>query len=248
MSKKLWLSLAVVVFLCSLVVKFPARVALALAPMPATVKVQQVEGTIWRGTAETVQLNGQFFHGISWQISPLALFTGRLAVDVQLANRNGNPLAGNASLALSFGGMRVENGRFSGDLGRVGRWLEVPDLIPLRGDLVIGIDEYQWGQPVCETLQARAAAFEVSTRIGSQWHALGDYTLNLGCNEQGQAQVSMPTDNMLGLSVAGSFAPGNVNLQVEMLPTRQAPSAIHDLLRLVGQPNSQGRYSFRFQL
>jgi|SRR5690554_514674 len=250
MSKKVRYSiiLAIAIYLIGLIAYLPARLVVALAPIPAQLEMHGVSGTLWQGRIDYVQLEQRSLEQIEWQLFPLALLGAQLAADVQITATGNNPIDGSARIQAGFfGNLRVENARFNAELGSLGAWLNIPHLVPLQGDVVLGVTEFQYGDPVCTELNARAGVYEVKTRIGRQWHELGDFSMQLGCQE-GWASVLVEPNNSLGLSVNGKIAPSNVDLGVTMQPNNTTPVPIRDLLRMVGEPDVNGKFSFRFRL
>lgn len=237
------------IYVVALLVYFPARFAVALLPIPEKVQLQGVTGTIWQGQVAHMSLpQQQALQSLSWQLKPWQLLRGQVVAHFALSPAAMNPVAGGGQIQLSFTGqIAVTNLRLQGDLGAVASWLQVPNLVPLQGELVLGLQNYRMGQPVCTELAARVGAYEVKTRIGSQWFNLGDFALQLGC-EDGWAQVQIEPTNSLGLSVNGRLAPQNVDLAVLLRPTAATPAPVQDLLKLVGQPNQYGQFNFRFRL
>ncbi|RUO42993.1 hypothetical protein CWE15_06215 [Aliidiomarina taiwanensis] len=248
-KNRIGLALVISVYLVGLLVFLPARLVMALAPLPEHVQLQGVQGTLWKGQAQQIRIQHQYMEQVSWDVFPLALLAGQLAADIQIGQSPVNPVRGQAHVVMSLSGQQLTltDARFQGELGHLARWLDIPDLVPLQGEVVLGVTEFALGQPICSHLNARLAAYEVETLMGTRWQALGDYSMQLACSN-GLVQVDMDPSNYLGLRVQGDFAPGNVDLAVTMQPTAMAPTAIHDLLQLVGRPNQQGQYSFRFQL
>lgn len=250
MSKKVRYSLivALAIYLIGLIAYLPARLVVALVPIPAQLHLHGVSGTLWQGRINYLQFDQRSLEGIEWQLYPLALLAGQLAADVEIAPTVKNPIDGSARLQAGlFESLRVENARFNAELGTLGAWLNIPNLVPLQGNVVLGVTEFQYGDPVCTELNARAGVYEVKTRIGQQWHELGDFSLQLGC-QQGWASVLIEPNNSLGLSVNGTIAPSNVDLGVAMQPNSTTPAPIRDLLRMVGEPDVNGKFSFRFRL
>jgi|SRR5690554_3182764 len=239
---------AALVYLVGLVVYLPARLLVAFAPLPEHVQLSGVSGTVWNGRIDRVQFDTRALEQVEWQVFPLALFAAQVVADVQIIATTANPISGTARVQTGFfGGTKIENARLNGELGTLGAWLNIPDLVPLSGDVVLGVTEYELGQPVCSVLNARAGAYDVKTRIGQQWYELGDFGLQLGCQE-GLASVLIEPDNSLGLSVNGNFAPGNVDLAVAIKPSNATPAPLRELLRMVGEPDVNGQFNFRFRL
>ncbi|MCO4321584.1 type II secretion system protein N [Aliidiomarina quisquiliarum] len=250
MSKRIRYSIyaAVAVYFIGLIVFLPARLVVGFAPLPENIQLQGISGTVWNGRVDYVQFDGRALEQIEWQVFPLALLAGQIAADVRIAATEANPITGSSHIQAGlFSSVRVENARFNAELGKLSAWLDIPNLVPLQGDVVLGITEFELGNPVCSSLDSRVGVYAVKTRIGRQWHSLGDFAMQLGC-EEGWASVQVNPENSLGLTVNGRFAPGNVDLGVAMRPSSSTPAPIRDLLRMVGEPDSSGQFSFRIRL
>ncbi|MCC5855660.1 MAG: type II secretion system protein N [Idiomarina sp.] len=250
--KRGWvIALIVTVYVVGLLVHLPARVVTQsltqFAPLPADVTIQRVQGTIWRGELGRLQVGEHVLQDLSWRIYPLSMLAGGLGLDLSVRDMPANPFQGSGHVYVRRNQLEVSDLQVRGDIGVIGQWLKIPDLVPLRGDLIFGVNNFAMGEPVCHSLAARLAVFDVSTRIGRQWHDLGDYVMSFSCAD-GWIDVTTDPDNLLGLNVNGRFIPAQVDLGVDLQPRAEAPAPIHDLLRLVGEPDASGRYSWRFRL
>lgn len=237
------IALLVVVYLVTLVVYFPARIALSMVPIPQGVSIAQVDGTVWQGHIGKVVVDGRMLERIDWEVFPLALLTGRVATKVSIASTSQNPFSLDGYVNAGFNGVRVEDLLVQGELENTNRWLRIPDIIPVRGEYTLSLEEFIQGEPLCEVLNSSGRAFDVTTRIGQDWHRVGDYQVNLGCQD-GKVLVNMPENNMLGIFFRLELDTSGYRLNGHLKPTMQAPSAIRDLLSAVGNPNSEGQYLF----
>ncbi|RTE86195.1 MULTISPECIES: type II secretion system protein N [Gammaproteobacteria] len=239
------ISLVVIVYLGALVVFLPARMVTHWAPIPQSVHISGVTGTIWNGTVDTVQVQGRVVKNIAWEIFPLALFTGKLATKVSVQSGQSNPFALNGYVNASMSGVSVEELMVRGDLEKTVNWLDIPAaaLVPVRGEYTLHIEEFNQGQPLCSALKGQGRAFDVTTRIGQSWESVGDYQVTAQC-DSGEVVLNMPEDNMLGIFFNLQLSNTGYTLNGHLKPTAQAPQVIRDALRMVGNPNSQGQYIF----
>ncbi|MGL4938535.1 type II secretion system protein N, partial [Shewanella sp.] len=76
--------IGVLIYLIFLVVLFPAKIAIALAPLPANISVSDVSGSIWSGSIETLSMPQRQVEQVRWELSPWALFLGKVKVDFQV--------------------------------------------------------------------------------------------------------------------------------------------------------------------
>jgi hypothetical protein len=80
MSRRL-LAALVLLFLATVVVRFPARWALGLAPQGISCEI--ATGSAWQGSCLGLQAGGLHVDAFDWQLHPLALLRARLAASVQ---------------------------------------------------------------------------------------------------------------------------------------------------------------------
>lgn len=239
--------LFVVVYVLTLVVMLPARFAVSLAPLPAGVNLHHVQGSVWRGRVGQVVTPDLTLHDISWQVRPWHVLTLNGVVDVQLARHDLNPLAGSARVIASPSTVQVIDARFTGDLAELLNLSPVSSPIALRGPVILQLNEYVVGQPVCEILDGEVQGFDLQGEFNRRWQPLGDYTVRMGCAE-GRLLVQMPRDNLLGLSVDGTVSPQGVDLRIGIAPRPGAPEGLAELLAWLGNPDAEGRRYFNFRL
>lgn len=98
-------------FALALIVFFPLRLALSIAPGNMPVAAAQVHGTIWSGTLRDVSLAGSNFSSIHMRAQPLALLLGGFSAVVSW---NEPGAAGQALLQSADGAVRLSDiqGRF----------------------------------------------------------------------------------------------------------------------------------------
>lgn len=102
-----WLLAAVggLVFVGVGIATLPA--SLIVSRLPPQVTLEGVAGSIWSGSATRVAYQGVPVGALTWRSRPAALFTGRLAYDVDVARTDGY-LRG--ALAVTFGGAVMAEG------------------------------------------------------------------------------------------------------------------------------------------
>ena len=98
--RKTLIVLGAITFLVVIVATFPARVASQWF-VPEQVRLGGVSGSIWSGQANEVAIGPEYFSNLSWDLKPLRLFTGSLALDAELTTLAG-PVA--MSVAVGLGG------------------------------------------------------------------------------------------------------------------------------------------------
>jgi hypothetical protein len=233
MSIRLALSLAILVFLVTLLARFPARAGAGL--LPSTVVCDQPQGTLWRGSCTHLQTRALTLADVSWTLHPSALLHATLSADVSSADPR---LSGQGQVELDRSGVLVA------------RALQVH--LPLRGGLSQippGFD----GTIEADVTSVRLNNGMLDELVGTV-RALQLHSDLLG--ELGSFELRFPEDgSMLGQlrDLSGPIAlEGQVQLTHQngytTSGTLQArPSASPQLtqaMQLIGPPDSEGRRTF----
>jgi hypothetical protein len=233
MSLRLALSLAILVFLITLLTRLPARAAAAL--LPASVACEQPQGTLWRGSCAQLQTRSLTLANVSWTLHPSALLHATLSADLSSADPR---LSGQGQVELERGGILVA------------RALRVR--LPLQGGLSQIPPGFE-GTIEADVASVRLANGLLDELVGTV-RALALKSDLLG--ELGSFELRFPEDgSMLGQlhDLSGPLA-----LQGQIQLTRQngyaasgtlqaRPSASEQLaqaLQLIGPPDSEGRRTF----
>lgn len=247
MKKSYIITIVVLVYLAGLVVMFPARVATALVPLPDEVRVGQITGTIWQGTAGQVQLDEFLFHEVRWELSPWSLFRGQAGATLRLSQDEQNPFAGRIRVQASGAGVSLYDVNLITDIPTVQQYLQAPVPVPLRGNVQLRLAEFTPGQPVCQQLAGELFLANVQTRFGDNWANLGAYDTELDCRD-GRLGVRLNPDNMLELSADGTLTPSGVDVRLSVRPREEAPERIQAVLQWMGSPDEEGRRHYHLQL
>lgn len=100
MSLRLALSLAILVFIATLIARLPARTAAGL--LPSTVACAQPGGTLWQGSCAHLRTPALTLSDVAWRLHPAALLHAALAADVSSADPR---LSGEGQIELERGGI-----------------------------------------------------------------------------------------------------------------------------------------------
>ncbi len=239
--------IGVLIYLVFLIALLPASVVVRLAPLPNTISLSGVSGSIWSGSVETVTIQKRQLEQVQWDLSPWSLFLGKAKLDLVIGNR-GSAVNGKGLVTLSMSGIKAQGLRFEAP----GSFLIGNTRLPFRtkvgGDISLFIEELAQGQPWCEQLSGKV--FLNSAKVKNQFgdYPLGDIELGLSCVDGNVKVNSDETMNLLGLS-------GTVLLQAEKMvqvsaKIKETPSQPEDLkkaLSFLGKKDSQGYYPISYQ-
>ena len=230
----------VAAFLVTLIVGLPARF---LAPLlPPRLTVGTLEGTIWRGRTDMLAVDGQTIGGLRWQLRPLELFLGRLALDSELDRRDGQA---RAQLRVGFGGSveardieahlplsalprNIVPGGWSGVLRAELARVSVPKGAVPRIEGKVELRNLKAPPPQGALIGSYSLLFDASS---SQKDRLVGKVKDL----EGPMQV----DGTLSLGADRSYV-----VEGLVAPRPDASKAVTDTLRFLGTPDAQGRRPF----
>jgi hypothetical protein len=137
MRKLIWTILIVLVVAIILTATVPARVVWRYqsARLPA-VKLSQIEGTIWRGSAEVLQVQNIPIGKLRWRLQPLSLLRLQPTVSAELDG----PVQARAEISRSLGKLRINQFRATSDAIWLKPVLAIPAVEP-TGKLSIDFDD-----------------------------------------------------------------------------------------------------------
>lgn len=103
-----WGVMGLLIWLIMVIALMPASFALRLAqPAAPGLVVRHASGTIWNGSAGSIQFNKLLLPNVQWQISPWRLFTGAVQTDLKFGNDNS--MQGQLRLVARSNSQRLEN-------------------------------------------------------------------------------------------------------------------------------------------
>lgn len=242
--KRVWplVALGVGAYLVFAVATLPASLVTSrLGPMG--VNTAGVEGTVWKGRAQVVQVANSNLGSVSWDLHVLALFTARLQADVQLTRIDG--FARGVVTASPSGNVRLRNVTASLPLaalpagGLPRGWAGTLNL--KLADLAV---EKGWPTVVNGTV-------EVVDLIGPPRKPanIGSYKLTFpdpnAKNVEGLAGALVDTAGPLQISGTLLLKPDR-SYQIDgLVATRPTtPRDVADALQILGPPDAQGRREF----
>ncbi len=132
MPKRL-VAIAIAAYLLFLIIRLPANLLLPLVSTQVTdLKLNGVEGTLWRGRASSVFYDNIYAGELEWEARPLRLLLGQWSAAVQLDG----PINARADIGYALTGqINVSNATIDGNLSAVSRYLPQTSVMALQGEL-----------------------------------------------------------------------------------------------------------------
>ncbi len=244
--KPVWLVLlGLLSFLLSALFAAPVdRLHAWLVPDQSQVRAFGLSGTVSSGSTALIQArNKPVLKEISWELQKLHLLLGRASFDVS-GGADGMLLDGSVS-AVPSGAVSLKDFRLSSPLGALAAsagFAFVPAIGAIGADIQHLKLRDQW--PV--SADGVVTAHKLSWKLGRDPILLGDYTARLE-NETGGIRADIST--LSGpLEVTGD---AHVNhdrsweLNLKMKPRPDAEAMVGNLVRNMGQPDTQGWYHLK---
>ncbi|MFK7955884.1 MAG: type II secretion system protein N [Lysobacterales bacterium] len=244
MKRRLWLvGLVVAAIAGAMIVQMPASVVeKRLAEMNPALTLQQVSGTIWRGTFRQASWQGYALGTVSWSLSAVSVFTLRPQLSVWVDGIN---IAGQTKLRRQWGGAVVAQ---DSQMTLPATWLQHilnQPMMGLGGQLEIALDHAQLddeGWLVALTGEAwwRDAAVRGGSGNG-QWIVLGDLGLNWQTLDEGAIQGTLKdSGGELALDGKVSIANHAYRVRAQLAP-RNGDPRLREALQLFGRPDASGQ-------
>ena len=97
----------------------------------------------------------------------------------------------------------------------------------------------------CDELKGKAQGEQIRVLVNNQWQSLGDFPVQLSCNENNSVGLAMNGNNSLGLDFKGSINSQSFSAEGTVKPNLETPEGLAKMMEYMGTPDSHGRYSFR---
>jgi hypothetical protein len=234
-----WVAVAAAaVFVVVLLARMPA--SWVIPTSGANALCASVDGSLWSGSCSAMSIAHNPLGDVSWELHPLRLFLGQLAVHATAVNGTAQA---SADVELSFG-QRITARKLVGDLP-----LD-PAIIPglpasLRGHAHFELPLARLEHGIVTQLQGRIEVHDLEDRSGEAT-ALGSYVIEFPAAPRGEP-VGKLHDLDGPLAVEGTMRltrqPG-FDLQGEVTARPGAPPALINNIRFLGSPDALGRRPF----
>jgi general secretion pathway protein N len=241
-SRWSWFAVGLGAYIAFTLATFPAATALRWFA-PQGVAFAGVAGTLWTGSAASCSFGGFTAEALRWEVSPWALFLGRISADVEARIPDGF-VTGSASASPSS--VQLRDLRAATSLPALGGVLPVRGM---RGQVSVALESLvlENGWPASITGELKLAGLEAPPLISDGSGALvplGDYTVTFVPAPVGQVAAQV-VDNGGPLEVAGTAsidAARNYTIDALIEPRTGAPGMLVEGLKyMTAEPDAEGR-------
>ena len=237
------LCLGLLAFLIFLLITAPAPLLTKPLSKHSSVKFEQVAGSLWKGQAKQVHIEGIPIGAVAWDIHLTKLFAGQLAVTLLLGGTNNSDLNGNIELSLRLPGELVIE---QSHLQATAEWVVVQAELPIvpKGHVTLDIDQLYLQDKKLPKVNAKLRWLNAGVTYPNTYE-LGAYHVSLNHEpaEQPKKIVGKIHDIDSPLHVVGSLNidnQGRYNLDVNVSAESYAPADISQVLPFLGRKNADG--------
>ncbi|WP_144392272.1 type II secretion system protein N [Pleionea sediminis] len=195
MTKKT-LFLSVLLFLIFLIATVPARTVVNLLPESLPVKASGISGSLWSGSAASLQINRQGISNVEWSLNPIWLFTGKIGGSISMDDDNVSADGGwkvgfDETLYLSNMNVKLPADKLSGYLPMQG--------MRLSGDFRLEINNLSFNEVEGpKDVSANIYWMKGAASIAGPIIDLGDFTLAAESKDDSKIEIVVkPSKNVL---------------------------------------------------
>ncbi|MGF1750929.1 MULTISPECIES: type II secretion system protein N [Vibrio] len=243
-----YIALFTAVFFASVIYHAPAQVLLSVAPLPPSLVISGVQGTIWQGRAQSVSYQRQQVGEVSWRFSWSSILTLSPEYAVRFGRGSALGIAGKGNVGVNFSGPYIHTLLASLPAESILDIYTPPVPINAGGQIELAIRSMQYQSPWCGSGDGSLSwnAGYVETPVGSL--SFGPTVVDMTCSDstikasgaQNSAQVSSEFTGELK-------ANRQYQTQAWFKPGADFPTSMQQQLKWIGNPDNQGRYSFNYQ-
>lgn len=239
--------LGIMVYLIMLVAKLPATQVLHRV-LPQNVVMENITGTVWNGKSDSININGITMDSVKWNVSLLALFSGKLGVNIQagnVTNQQQLSIRGYAAIAVNQK-IYADNLVVRGPARLLAAYVPMPLPVKLDGQLRVNLANAVFNQQVCETLNGKGYWNNAAVSGTKGWIDLGAFSTELGCEQQ-HITANITPPNQFNLTAKAKVSPQQkISAEGSFKPDDSLPKEVHQAAMLFGAADPQGFYQFKF--
>lgn len=249
MKSKLSLVLVgLTIYLIFLIANLPASQVISRVTLPSNVSMHNVAGTLWQGTAQSVEVNGLRVANLDWQLSFIPLLWGSVSLELDggsVRQADQISLVGELTTNWSdFSQLASDDFILYIPTDQVLANVSLPLPVKAGGRFRVIINELEFEQQ-CQALNANGEWLNAQVAGTQGPIQLGSFGAILSCVDNViVAQVAEP--NKLGLSLEARVS-GMRDIAVEgqFKPDANLPEEVHQAAQFFGQADTQGYRKFK---
>lgn len=244
-----WLSAAIFLYLCLLIAFMPAAQVIGRIELPNTIRLGNVEGTLWQGEVDRIVVNTIPVNQLSWDISPWALLTGKIAADLDAGNiRDAEAIAFKGPLSVSLFNLQqisAEDFLLYLPVDRVLSEVRLPIPVDAGGRFRVNVESLDYSDKGCDNMMAYGDWLNARVAGTQGPIELGTFSAQIRCQNE-QIVINVEEPNAFGLSMQATANQDFSGLKVtgQFKPDPSLPQEVHEAALFFGRPDANGYTQF----
>lgn len=233
-----WFAFGLVAFAVALIYTVPAH----LVPpyLPPNVQAVGVEGTVWRGQAESLTLENFNLGGMQWHIQPFNLLLGRLKAFVSFKQTG---LRGQGDVIVKFDGLGFEDVQVTGDSEFLSPYIAAYGA-SINGPFKLNLNTLHASTEGLSEVRGHLI-WQNALLTAPAELPLGDVEIEL--KQEGDIAIAKLTSNGEAINLDGQadLKPNwQYTSQLRFEPTVNTPDEVRQTLLIFGRPDARGAVTF----
>lgn len=240
--KSWWLGglLSLLCYLGFLLAQLPAQAVVNALPLPAPLRLEGVQGSLWRGELDRLRWGPEQLERVRWHLPVTSLLWLAPSLELEFGRRQGLNGQGVASVGLG-GQLSLEGWQVSLDAEDLVPRLPLP--IPLQGSgqLQLSLPEASLTAKGCEAVKGTLRWRGASLLTPAGELPLGEPVLTLSCRGGKLIGKLQQSSDSLSLSGEGEWGwDGRYQFKGKLTPGPAMPADMRSTLAMLGRPDSRG--------
>jgi len=239
--KSLQVALILILFMLALIIQFPATVSQQWLESDH-IKVNGINGTIWKGSASEAEINRWYLRDIKWEFIPKKLFSGEVSYQLSMY-----PFNGLVDTTLTLKSNEIINfNKLKGNLSH-GTLEAIFPYFGIDSAIKLNINEIIMNSGAPTLINGKITLNDLIIK-GLSNQSVGSYEIDL-ITQNNQIIGSFDDINAL-LDVAGTVTitrDGKYVLTGIVASNAFTPENIKTMLTFLGSANEKNQRNFRFE-
>lgn len=216
------------------------------AAIPAQLRVDGIQGTLWQGRAAQVRWQRYDLGAVNWSLDIGALFSGRLQAQVRVG-QGGGLVVGRGTLGLNRQGAFAQNVVASLSVEQILPWLPRPPVpLDVQGQVEFNIQHWDYQAPWCRS--AKGSVVLNTQGVGTPIAELttGPVVAPFTCQDSALSVAGNQQSDQVESAFTLDLTPDRrYQTRAWFTPQSNFPPALQEQLKWLPAP-TDGKYAFEY--
>ncbi len=233
------------VYLLFVLATIPAAVLLNFVELPNEVKIQNINGSLWRSNIDQIQYQQEVINDVEVNVSVFSLLAFNPTADITFGGAFVDGPEGQLSLSGFFGELTASELSLQLPANKIAMQLSLPVPVKAHSNVDINIEQFVIGKPYCKQAQGNISWQKAAITALDEKVELGALAAKISC-QQGVLALDINPNNDLGLTFSLILAKNSVSGNGYLTPGNKFPQQLTEVLPFLGKADNEGRYKLYF--